>query len=83
MAPQAARDAQGSMMVAGPRALFEAVEAGLASMTGRLVYLGERLDLAAANKLIGNAMLIGLVAVVADILTLARPPASPAMTRSR
>ncbi len=72
MGPQAARDAQGSMLVAGPKVLFETVEADLARMTGRLAYLGERPDLAAANKLIGNAMIIGLMAVTADILTLAQ-----------
>jgi 3-hydroxyisobutyrate dehydrogenase len=72
MGPQAARDAQGSMLAAGSKALFESVESDLAKMTGRLAYMGERPDLAAANKLIGNAMIIGLVAVMADILTLAQ-----------
>lgn len=72
MGPQAARDAQGSMMAAGSKALFDSVESDLAKMTGRLAYMGERPDLAAANKLIGNAMIIGLMAVIADILTLAQ-----------
>ncbi|MET3139792.1 3-hydroxyisobutyrate dehydrogenase [Undibacterium sp. GrIS 1.2] len=72
MGPPAARNAQGSMMVAGPSALFESVKADLAKMTGRLVYIGERSDLAAANKLLGNAMIIGLSAVMADVLTLAQ-----------
>ena len=72
MGPAAARSAQGSMMVAGPKALFESVQADLAKMTGRLEYMGERADLAAANKLFGNAMIIGLSATIADILTLAQ-----------
>ncbi|QRX82690.1 NAD(P)-dependent oxidoreductase [Glaciimonas sp. PAMC28666] len=72
MGPPAARNAQGSMMVAGPKALFDKVEADLAKMTGRLQYMGERSDLAAANKLFGNAMIIGLSAVMADVLTLAQ-----------
>ncbi|GAC1322591.1 MAG: NAD(P)-dependent oxidoreductase [Collimonas sp.] len=72
MGPAAARGAQGSMMVAGPKALFESVQADLAKMTGRLEYMGDRSDLAAANKLFGNAMIIGLSAVMADILTLAQ-----------
>ncbi|MGZ9713974.1 NAD(P)-dependent oxidoreductase [Glaciimonas sp. GNP009] len=72
MGPPAARNAQGAMMVAGPRALFESVEADLAKMTKRLQYMGERADLAAANKLFGNAMIIGLTAVMADVLTLAQ-----------
>lgn len=72
MGPPAALSAQGSMMVAGPKALFEVVETDLARMTGHLQYMGERLDLAAANKLFGNAMIIGLCAVMADVLTLAQ-----------
>jgi 3-hydroxyisobutyrate dehydrogenase-like beta-hydroxyacid dehydrogenase len=72
MAPLHARNAQGSMMAAGPKALFESVKADLAKMTGRLEYLGERPDLAAANKLMGNALIIGLSATMADVLTLAQ-----------
>ena len=72
MGPAAARSAQGSMMVAGPQALFEQVKDELARMTARLEYLGERGDLAAANKLFGNAMIIGLSSIVADILTIAK-----------
>ncbi len=79
MGPPAARKALGSMMVAGPRALFESVKAELAAMTGRLEYMGERADLAAANKLFGNAMIICVSAAMADILTIAQgsdvPPA--------
>ena len=75
MGPPAARKALGSMMVAGPRALFEAVQADLARTTGRLEYMGERSDLAAVNKLFGNAMIIGISAMLADILTMARASA--------
>ncbi|HEX9721219.1 MAG TPA: NAD(P)-dependent oxidoreductase [Ramlibacter sp.] len=71
MGPPAARNALGTMMASGPRALFESVQADLARMTGRLEYLGERADLAAVNKLFGNAMIIGVSALMADILTLA------------
>ena len=72
MGPPAARSAQGSMIVAGSQALFESVKAELSLMTGKLDYLGERADLAAANKLLGNAMFIGTWAVLADVLTLAK-----------
>jgi len=72
MGPAAARQAQGSMMVAGPQALFAQVEGELAKMTGRLEYLGERSDLAAVHKLFGNTVIIGLVAIMADVLALAR-----------
>jgi 3-hydroxyisobutyrate dehydrogenase len=72
MGPPAARNAQGSMMVAGPRALFDRVQTELAVMTTRLEYMGERADLAAVNKLFGNAMIIGVSAMMADILTMAQ-----------
>ena len=72
MGPPAARNAQGTMMVAGPRLLFEAVKSDLSKMTGRLEYLGQRTDLAAVNKLFGNAMIIGVSAVMADVLTMAQ-----------
>jgi 3-hydroxyisobutyrate dehydrogenase len=72
MGPPAARSAQGIMLIAGSQALFDSVQAELAKMTGRLEFLGERPDLAAAHKLFGNAMIIGLSAVVADILTIAQ-----------
>lgn len=78
MGPPAARSAKGVMMASGPRALFDAVKADLEKMTGRLDYMGERLDLAAANKLFGNAMIIGLAAVMADVLTLAHASDVPA-----
>ncbi len=72
MGPPAARNAQGSMMVAGSKALFERVQGELAAMTGRVLYMGERSDLAAVNKLFGNAMIIGVSAMMADILTMAQ-----------
>lgn len=78
MGPAAARNAQGSMLAAGPRELFERVAADLEAMTGRLEYVGERPDLAAVDKLMGNAMFIGVWAVLADILTLAKASGVPA-----
>jgi 3-hydroxyisobutyrate dehydrogenase len=72
MGPPAARQALGAMLVAGPQALFESVKAELSRMTGKVEYLGERADLAAVNKLFGNAMFIGTWAVLADILSLAK-----------
>ncbi len=72
MTPLAARNAKGSMLVAGPRALFDTVAADLAAMTGRLEYQGERSDLAAVKKLLGNALILSLSATMADMLTLAQ-----------
>lgn len=71
MGPPAARTAQGSMLVSGPKAVFDSVKDDLARMTGRLEYLGERGDLAAANKLFGNALIIGLGGTIADVLSIA------------
>ena len=78
MGPAAARNAQGSMLAAGPAALFEGVKADLARMTGRLEYLGERADLAAVHKLFGNAMIIGMAAMLADVFTIAKASSVPA-----
>ena len=75
MGPQAARNAQGTMMVSGRRRLYELVAKDLAAMTSRVEYLGERSDFAAANKLLGNAMIIGLSAIMADVLTVAKASA--------
>jgi 3-hydroxyisobutyrate dehydrogenase len=72
MGPAAARDAKGIMMAAGPRELFDRVQRDLARMTGRLEFMGERPDLAALNKLFGNAMIVGIVAVTSDVLAMAR-----------
>ena len=78
MGPPAARQAQGTMMAAGPRALFDSIKAELAKMTGRLEYMGPRTDLAAVNKLFGNAMILGVSALMADILTMAQASDVPA-----
>lgn len=72
MTPAAARMAKGSMLAAGPAAVFETVKDELAAMTGRLEYQGERSDLAAAKKLFGNALILSLMAAMADVLTLAQ-----------
>ena len=69
--PAAARAGQGTVLASGPRPLFDAVEADLARMAPRVAYLGERAELAATYKLCGNAVIVGLSALVADVLTVA------------
>lgn len=71
MSPAAARNAQGTMMVAGSAALFARARAHLTPMTGALWYLGARPDLAAAMKLFGNAMILMVSAGLADVFHLA------------
>jgi 3-hydroxyisobutyrate dehydrogenase len=69
--PAAARESQGTILASGPQALFDAVKSDLARMASRVEYFGERPDLAAVNKLIGNAFIIGINALVADVFTVA------------
>jgi 3-hydroxyisobutyrate dehydrogenase len=71
MTPKMCREAGGMMLVAGAQATFTRAEATLRTMTGRLDYLGERRDLAAANKLFGNAMIIALCGGLADVYAMA------------
>ena len=69
--PTAARAGLGTVLAAGPRANYAAVERGLARMAAKVEYLGERADLAAVYKLCGNAFIIGVAALVADVLSVA------------
>ena len=71
MAPQNCRDGGGLMLCAGPRARFERVESELAKMTGSVWYVGERVDLAAAYKLFGNAMILVIVGGLTDVYEMA------------
>lgn len=72
MSPQNCRTATGLMVAAGPQTVFQQAEAELRKMTGNVWYVGERADLAACHKLFGNAMLLGIAGVMADIFTMAR-----------
>ena len=72
MSPAMTRSAGGLMLASGPKAIFDRVEAGLKQMTGAVHYLGVRPDLAAANKLFGNAMILAITAGFADVLAMAK-----------
>jgi|SRR5215208_1904283 len=69
--PAAARAGQGTVLASGPRALFDAVKDDLARMAPRVEYFGERPEVAAVYKLCGNAFIIGLTALLADIFAVA------------
>jgi 3-hydroxyisobutyrate dehydrogenase-like beta-hydroxyacid dehydrogenase len=71
MTPKMCREAAGMMLVAGAKATFDRAEPVLRAMTGRVDYLGERPDLAAAHKLFGNAMIIALCGGLADVYAMA------------
>jgi 3-hydroxyisobutyrate dehydrogenase-like beta-hydroxyacid dehydrogenase len=67
MSPQMCREAGGLMLASGPRTQFERVEAALSAMTKKLWWLGESLELAAAYKLFGNAMILTITGGLADV----------------
>jgi 3-hydroxyisobutyrate dehydrogenase-like beta-hydroxyacid dehydrogenase len=68
--PPAARAGKGTIMAAGPMALFNTVQPALALQAERVEYLGERPDMAAIIKLSGNLLIIGNCALIADMLTM-------------
>ena len=69
--PAAARAGQGIILASGPKPLFDAVKDALSQMAPRVEYFGERPDLAAVYKLCGNAIIIGLSGIVADVFAIA------------
>ncbi len=71
MGPGAAREAKGMMLVAGPTERFARVREALTVMTGELWHVGERPDLAALYKLFGNATILPLIGVIADVMHMA------------
>jgi len=72
MGPGNARDSTGIMLVSGARAAVDPLRPLLAPMTGKLVELGERPDLAAAFKLLGNLFLMCMTTGLAELLTLGK-----------
>ena len=69
--PAAARAGQGIILASGPQAIFDEVKEALQRMAPRVEYFGERPDLAAVYKLCGNAIIIGLSSIVADVFAIA------------
>jgi 3-hydroxyisobutyrate dehydrogenase-like beta-hydroxyacid dehydrogenase len=72
MSPAMCKEARGLMLACGKQASFERVKDELAKMTGSVEYLGERADVAAANKLFGNAMILTITAGIADVFSMAK-----------
>jgi 3-hydroxyisobutyrate dehydrogenase len=64
--PVAARLNEGIILVSGPEALYNTVRPALEKQAKRIEYFGERPDLAAVYKLIGNGMLLSITGVVSD-----------------
>ena len=76
--PAMARQGKGTILASGARELFDEIQPALARMAERVEFLGERPDLAAVHKLSGNAFIIGMSALVADVLALASAVDVPA-----
>lgn len=68
MAPANSRAGTGLMLMSGPRADADEFTDTLLTMTGRLWYCGERPDLAAVYKLMGNSLIVGMAGVLGDTL---------------
>jgi 3-hydroxyisobutyrate dehydrogenase-like beta-hydroxyacid dehydrogenase len=69
--PAAARAGQGTILSSGPKPLFDEVKDALGKMAPRVEYLGDRPDLAAVYKLCGNAIIIGITGITADVFAVA------------
>jgi 3-hydroxyisobutyrate dehydrogenase len=83
MGPQNALESTGIMMLSGDRERVARVTPLLQPMTGKLIDFGERVDAAAAFKLMGNTFLMGFTAAIGDLIGLGKAigiPASQAIT---
>jgi 3-hydroxyisobutyrate dehydrogenase-like beta-hydroxyacid dehydrogenase len=72
MGPPNAEASTGLMLASGDKALFDRVRGALEPMTGTLWYIGERSDLAAVFKLMGNAMILAIVGGLNDMFAIAK-----------
>jgi 3-hydroxyisobutyrate dehydrogenase len=72
MAPSNAQEGTGIMLLSGDKAQCDTLTPALQTMTGKVVWLGEAPERAAAFKLFGNLTLIGLAGVLGDVARLAR-----------
>ena len=71
MGPPNTLNGTGTMLVSGPQPTFERIKDRLAQMTGTVKYFGERADLAATYKLMGNAMILAVVGGLNDVYRIA------------
>lgn len=79
MGPANATEGSGLMLVSGAAAQLDALQPALATMTGKVIRLGDDPARAAAFKLFGNLAILGLIGVLGDVGRLAQalgiPPA--------
>lgn len=72
MSPQNAREASGLMVLSATAEDAEALHDHLAAMTGKVMHVGDRPELAAAYKLAGNSVYFALTAAMNDVLAIGR-----------
>jgi len=77
MGPVNALEGSGLMLVSGERSRHDALLPALQPMTGKVLYLGEAPERAAAFKLFGNLTLIGIMGVLGDVNRLAHAVGIP------
>ncbi len=66
------RTRKASCSPSGAQETFDACLEHLSKLTGKVKYFGERADLAAVYKLMGNAMILAVVGGINDVLTIAQ-----------
>ncbi len=71
MAPSNAAEGTGVMLVSGEKSRHDMLLPQLQQMSGKVIYLGEAPERAAAFKLFGNLTLLGILAVLGDVNRLA------------
>ncbi len=72
MSPRNAREASGMILLSGDAVECAEHATALQAMTGKVLYVGARDELAAFHKISGNGLLIGLMGLVGDLLTMGR-----------
>jgi 3-hydroxyisobutyrate dehydrogenase len=77
MGPANAAEGTGLMLVSCARPHHDALLPALQQMTGKVIYLGEAPERAAAFKLLGNLTIIGLIGLLGDVNRLAHALAIP------
>jgi 3-hydroxyisobutyrate dehydrogenase len=71
MGPKNAEEGTGFMLISGDQEKIRTLMPDLEKMTSKIIQLGVRPEMAAAYKLFGNLILIGIQGVIGDVLRLA------------
>ena len=77
MSPANALEGTGLMLTSGEKSRHDALLQELEKMTGKVLYMGEAPERAAAFKLFGNLTLIGIMGVLGDVNRLAHSVGIP------